>query len=83
MKTKISLAALRSLVREEVYRNYAWSAGLAPGGSSSRAQKSFVQTPPGLGDDGDNEDNPIDGGRGVDQEELPSSIMADKRTGRG
>jgi len=56
----ISVGQLRKLIKEEVFRNLAWSAGFfgsGLNGASSNTSSGTATVPPGLGDEEENIEN--------------------------
>lgn len=80
---KIPLRELRALVAEEVFRNYLWSAGIAPGGigGSSRTYTGELEPPPGLGSDAADEEDDTDEEHERNAE-LPGAVRSADRQPR-
>ena len=77
----MKVSALRAIIAEEVFRNYLWSAGIAPGGigGSARTYTGELEPPPGLGNE------VVDDEEETDKEheknaELPNAVrVVDRR----
>ena len=81
----LTVKQLRKLIKEEVFRNLAWSAGFfgsGLNGASSNTSSGIATVPPGLGDEEENIENEEEKEQELEYLSQPGAAASSRKGGR-